>query len=261
MLNATASSHLSPGRQAVRTWLAVPMAPESDLNLLRNAFRLQRQSDLALCHLANAARLVRCPVGPFEIASPRRPEPSWWLLSQGVMGLGTRGQCGNFREKRTIRPGDWLETAGAMTPPGTWLEQAECRTAVELVAVPLVALNEACTLDPALLQAFAAVLAQRVRELSDSLYDMGTTDVTGRVARWLLRHAQGPASDGTATVTLTERKGTIAQHLGTTSESLSRALRRMSDASLVEVHGYELRLRDLEGLRRLASPAGSQRMI
>lgn len=256
MLNPTGSSRARPGRQAVRTWVPVAMAPSSDLDLLRNAFALGRQSDAALCHLANAARLIRCPVGPFEIASPRRPEPSWWLLGQGAMGLGTRDPCGHFSERRAIGPGDWLETAGAMSPPGTWLEQAECRTPVELLAVPLAAMNEACKLDPAFLQAYAAVLAQRVRELSDSLHDMGTTDVAGRVARWLLRQAKGLASDGTATVTLTDRKGTIAQHLGTTSESLSRAFRRMSEAGLVEVHGYELRLRDLEGLRRLASPAG-----
>lgn len=243
------------GRQAARPWLAHPVEPAPDVELLRAAFAPAHPSVTTLNHLANAARLVRCEAGPFLFSSPRRPEPSWWLVRQGVMSLGSRDAEGHFTEKRSIGPGEWLETAGAMTSPGTWLEQAECRSMVELLAVPLAAMNEACSFDSAFPQAYAAVLARRVRELNDSLHDIVSADVSSRLARWLLRRL--PPGDAGVEVhfVLPERKQTIAQQLGMTSESLSRALRRLSDAGVIAVNGYELAVKDLPALQRLAFPA------
>jgi CRP-like cAMP-binding protein len=236
-------------------WSVELTAPLSEAELLRQAFAPATVSDSALTHLTDAARLVRCAPGPFLIASPRRPEPSWWLVSRGRMALGTRTPSGQFVERRGIGPGEWLETAGAMSAPGTWLEQAECRTAVELLAIPLAALTEACTIDSAFPQAYAAVLARRIRELTDNLQDLTGADVTGRVARWLLRQTPAHDGDGAVRLRLTERKQAIARHLGTTSESLSRAFRRLTDDGLIAVRGYDVTLHDLDGLQRLAYPA------
>lgn len=235
----------------------------SDVDLIRHAFAPATLSDAVAQHLSQAARLVRCPAGPFEIASPRRPEPSWWLLRRGRMGLGALSANGTLVEKRSIGAGDWLETAGAMSGPGTWLEPSWCHTPVELLAVPLSAMSEACAMDPAFPQAYAAVLAQRVRALNDSLHDLVSADVAGRLARWLLRQTPAYELDGVATVLLAERKQALARHLATTSESLSRALRRLSDEGMVEVNGYAIALLDADSLRRLAYPteadAGARR--
>lgn len=244
----------APRRHAPGPWIAAaePVAP--DLDLLRRGFTPQPVNDAALRHLLEASRLVRCPAGPFALDSPRRPEPSWWLLRQGVMALGVRGASGQFADTRLIGPGDWLETAGAMDSPGHWSEAADCRTAVELLAIPIGALDEACALDRRFPRAYAGVLAHRVRELQDSLRDMAGADVAVRLARWLLRQPPESTGENEALVRLRERKQVIARQLGTTSESLSRALRRLSEDGLIEVRGYELRLRNLQGLRRLAGP-------
>jgi CRP-like cAMP-binding protein len=230
------------------------MPAPADLDLLRAGFAPARLSDHLLDHLLNSARLVRCEAGPFLLSSPRRPEPSWWLVRQGHMRLGSRTPEGHFVEKRSIGPGEWLETAGAMSSPGTWLEQAECRTRVELLAVPLAAMNEACSLDPAFPQAYAAVLARRVRELNDSLHDIVSADVGARLARWLLRRLPVGEPGPEVNFVLPERKQAIAQQLGMTSESLSRSLRRLSDAGIVTVNGYSLSVKDLPALQRMAFP-------
>jgi len=244
-----------PRALEARGWSVELTPPLSEADLLRHAFAPATLSEPALAHLTDAARLVRCAPGPFLIASPRRPEPSWWLVSRGRMALGTRTPSGQFVERRGIGPGEWLETAGAMSAPGTWLEQAECRTAVELLAIPLTSLSEACTIDSAFPQAYAAVLARRIRELTDNLQYLTGADVPGRVARWLLRQAPSHEGDGAVHLRLTERKQAIARHLGTTSESLSRAFRRLTDDGLIAVRGYEVTLHDLDGLQRLAYPA------
>lgn len=262
MLHTAVPAPSSPPPATARGWPAGVFegdAPElPDAGLLRQGFAPALLSPAVLDHLVNATRLVRCPAGAFEIASPRRPEPSWWLLRRGRMGLGSLAANGSLVEKRGIGPGEWLETAGAMSGPGTWLEQAWCHTPVELLAVPLTAMSEACVMDPAFPQAFAAVLAQRVRALNDSLHDLVSADVGGRLARWLLRQVPAFERAGVPTVLLAERKQALARRLSTTSESLSRALRRLSDEGLVEVNAYAIALLDLPGLQRLAFPPADQ---
>lgn len=248
----TASPSLPMHLSHPRPLVAALDADLSDIELLRRAFSPAVLGDEVLQQLSSSARLVRCPAGPFEVASPRRPEPSWWLVARGRLALGSRSGQAPFVETRCIGPGEWLETAGAMTAPGTWLEQAECRTPVELLAVPLAAMNEACASCPSFPSAYASVLARRVRELSDQLHDLASADVTGRVARWLLRQTPASERDGTLTVVLTERKQAIARQLGTTSESLSRSFRRLTNDGLVEVNGYQVVLRDPAGLARQA---------
>lgn len=116
--------------------------------------------------LARAARLVRCPAGPLTLASPRRPEPSWWLVRRGAVAVGRRLVDGRFIESRRLGPGQWLDVAGALTPPGTWLDDAECTSPCELLAVPVEALWHAYGHGPQDAQALAAVLAGRLRERS-----------------------------------------------------------------------------------------------
>jgi len=257
----TTSTGPAVGRQAPRPWATQPAEPAPDLDLLRAAFAPAHPSSAALQHLSSAARLVRCEPGPFLFSSPRRPEPSWWLVRQGTMSLGTRGADGHFVEKRSIGPGEWLETAGAMTSPGTWLEQAESRSMVELLAVPLAAMDEACSFDPAFPQAYAAVLARRVRELNDSLHDIVSADVAARLARWVVRRLPHGDPGVAVNFVLPERKQAIAQQLGMTSESLSRALRKLSGAGIVVVNGYELAVKDPAALQRLAFPVPGQKEV
>jgi CRP-like cAMP-binding protein len=256
MLDAPLLDRAHAAHRPVPPVPAPPWPDPSDKPLLRQAFAPAVPAEAVLHRLLDAARLVRCGAGPLAIASPRRPEPSWWLLRQGRIGLGPRTGSGAVVEQRWIGPGEWLDVAGALSGHGSWLEQAVCHTPVELLAVPLTALYEACAADESFAQAFAGVLAQRVRSLNDTLQELAGADLPVRFARWLLRQLAAHGDDtATPRLVLRERKQVIARQLRTTSETLSRTLSRLSRDGILEVKGYALTVRDLAALQALARSA------
>lgn len=228
---------------------------EADIALLRRAFDPSEPDEASLDTLRTHSLVVRHPIGPFHLASPAAPVPAWWLLRRGRMALGWQTEQGVFAEKRLIGPGEWLDVAGAMGTPVAWTESAQCRTPVELLAVPLNVLYQACAQDLALMQAVGRLLATRVRSLSDTLHDVVTADVPARLARWLLRRLDARGSEQPLRLVLTELKQSIAAQLGTTSETFSRALRKLSDAGLVQVEGYALTVLDADALACIAWPS------
>jgi CRP-like cAMP-binding protein len=85
-----------------------------------------------------------------------------------------------------------------------------------------------------------------------------TKDVLARCATWLLDHARLDEADGgrqTGSLQLQQRKRAVAQELGTTAETFSRTLAQLSRNGLIEMHGYALRLLDVQALQRLAGRA------
>lgn len=239
---------------------ASPAPTSAEIGWLRKAFASGLIQDSTLEHLAAAARRARCRPGPLELDSPCTPVPSWWLVLDGRVSLGARTADGTFMEKRGIGPGEWLDVAGALSGARTWVDQAVCLTSVSLLALPLSELFAACTQDTALAQAFGRVMAGQVRSLNERMNDLTTVDVPIRLARWLLRliDPEG-AVQMPIRVVLQERKQTIAQQLGTTAETLSRTLRRLADAGIVEVRRYELTIHDVSALHSLAHPHGLRR--
>lgn len=89
----------------------------------------------------------------------------------------------------------------------------------------------------------SAKLHATVRELD--LYALGSGGQ--RFAAWLLRAL--PAAEGAAAFTLPAAKRAVASRLNLSAEHLSRILRHLSAAGLVEVHGRRLDIPDVARLR------------
>jgi len=139
---------------------------EDDVALLRIALAPMPVPDSTLVRLSDASRMICCPAGRFTLGSPRRPEPSWWLVRHGCASLGRLGADGGFIERRLIGPGEWFDVTGALDLPGGWAEAAVIREPIELLALPLESLFEACDSDEVFARAFALTLATRMRELA-----------------------------------------------------------------------------------------------
>jgi CRP/FNR family transcriptional regulator len=100
---------------------------------------------------------------------------------------------------------------------------------------------------PAIATNLIARLSQRLREMAGLVEDLSLRDAPARLARYLLE-----LDSGDEVVTLPVKKGELAAWLGTRSETLSRVLRKLSDAGVISVKGSEVTIRDREHLLDLA---------
>jgi len=103
-----------------------------------------------------------------------------------------------------------------------------------------------------IIAALSAKLEATVRELDS--YALGSA--SQRFAAWLLRAAR-PGASGTASVTLPASKRAVASKLNVSAEHLSRILRELAGAGLIEVAGRTVRIPDLGKLSRHQAFDGS----
>jgi len=94
-----------------------------------------------------------------------------------------------------------------------------------------------------------AALAGFVRDFNQQIEDLSLKEVSARLASFILRKVD--ASDGD-TLTLETTKSELARSLGTTSESLSRNLRKMRDLKIIENRGNLIEVLKRDHLRSIA---------
>lgn len=146
-----------------------------------------------------------------------------------VLHLATTGET--FLEVASILDMDCPAFAEAIEP-------AEC------VLLPNAAFRAALDEDHALCQQLLAGMALRVRQFVGLLEDIVLRDALSRVAKYLLEKS----SDDDPTITLPSLKKHLASHLNLTSETLSRCLRQLLDAGLIESN-------EIQAIRIIDRPA------
>ena len=118
-----------------------------------------------------------------------------------------------------------------------------------LLAIPRRGFVELLRREPELALGVMALLASRLRLFVGQIAQLSLKEVPERLAGYLLllRAAQGRDE-----LTLDLPKGQIASYLGTIPETLSRAIKKLTDLGLVEVAGSRVRVLDPAGLAALA---------
>jgi len=93
------------------------------------------------------------------------------------------------------------------------------------------------------------VLVQRLRRADEKIGGLVLLDVNGRVARLLLDMAD---EGGGPKITRRLTHHTIAQMIGSSRETVSRAMRELVERGLIEVSRREISIKNREGLAMLA---------
>jgi CRP-like cAMP-binding protein len=126
-------------------------------------------------------------------------------------------------------------------------------TATALVGTDLLAVSSAAVLDlldrdPSFARRMLANMAVRLRRLIRDVESYSLRSAVQRVVGFLLHQAGAAGSGGRCTVVLPTSKQVLASRLNLTPETLSRVLRDLSLAGLIDVAGPRITLHDVPAL-------------
>lgn len=212
-------------------WAAVMGAPSLSLNELQaleavGSIRRVGSAELVFQREQNAEHLV--------------------AVLDGVVGLGSMSADQQFHLERSVHGPAWLDLSSAWMGAGHG-QDAQAMSAAVLLEIPLSGLRPLLQRFPDMNERLLMALAQTVQKLTGTTHDLMAKDAQKRLITWLLSRAAAPNGD----VALRERKRELAAQLAITPETLSRLLRQLMSAGLIEVRGYSIKLLNSAALRAL----------
>lgn len=125
----------------------------------------------------------------------------------------------------------------------------EAVEATVLVLLPAARVREVMLANPSALLAAMGILAAQVRRLTGSAADLVFLDLGRRLAKLVLAHTSNGA-DGRAVTEIGLSQSGIAAQLGTTRQSVNRALAGLARRGWLDVDGARIVVRDEAALRR-----------
>ena len=115
--------------------------------------------------------------------------------------------------------------------------------------IPGEAIRQLIQQNPTFAQLIIEVLSTRLRRSVDLIEDLSLRPVTGRLARLILDEADGDTLFRPAWYTQDE----LAARLGTVTDVIQRALRKLENDKLIQVERRQIHIVDRDALERLAA--------
>ncbi|MGD8719208.1 MAG: Crp/Fnr family transcriptional regulator [Candidatus Zixiibacteriota bacterium] len=175
---------------------------------------------------------------------------AFFVVAEGRVKVFKQSPDGRELIIKIMRAGDMVGEAAALTG-GRYPASAQAledTTAAEVPRREFIALVKEA---PELALGIIAALSARLYQISAVLEKLTLKEVPARLASYLLERATG-GGRGPERVDLDVSKTALAAELGTVPETLSRALRRLADAGVIEVEGRRVVILDPASLRLLA---------
>jgi len=212
---------------------------------LRRIQLLASLSDEALARLAQVA--LRREFGPGEaiILEGMDCEAAYFLL-EGRARVSRSSPGGREQVLARLGPGQAFNTVPPFCDRGTNHATVVALTPVVLYALPRAAMLRLVTEIPELALAFLRDFAARLDHLSDLVEDLSLRSVRGRLARFLLEHADEGALDRGWT------QDEIAAQIGTVRDVVGRTLRAFADAGLIRIDRQRIVLLQRQALEEEA---------
>jgi CRP-like cAMP-binding protein len=155
------------------------------------------------------------------------PAAGLWIIEAGRVKICRVSPDGREHILRFAGPGDSFNEIPALDG-GPNPASAITLSEVTAWVLPADVLRDVLRADHDLALAVIDVLAQRTRELVQQIEDLALCSVTARLARFLLLQLDNESLSGPGVT-----RASIAAHLATTPETVSRALRTLEDIGAV----------------------------
>jgi CRP/FNR family transcriptional regulator len=183
------------------------------------------------------------------------PAVSFYVVGSGKVKVFKLSPDGKEQILMIANPGDTFAEA-AIFNDSRYPAAAEAIEDSELLVVHKDRFVAQLGRNPNLAFSLIARLSQLLRKLTALIEGLALTDVTTRVAHYLLVEADASLlaegiSGKELTITLPEKKSVLASQLGTIPETLSRSLAKLMKEGVIEVDGPRITITDLSRLREL----------
>ena len=183
-----------------------------------------------------------------QIFSPDDKADRFYVILAGRVKIYQLSPKGDEQILHLYGPGNTFGEA-AMWATTNYPAHAETLARTTLLAVTRAALHELAARKPDMALAMLAGMSRKLQEFTLLIEQLSLKEVPARLAGVLLsllREARGE------TVRLQQTKRELASQIGTTAETLSRALAKLKKSGLIEVRASEITILDRKALAELA---------
>jgi len=172
---------------------------------------------------------------------------AFYIVVNGAMKLFRVSPQGTEKIMRLVRGGQSFAESVLFSDPPRYPVHAQAAEDTQLLAIERDAYLQLLRESFDTCRAVMAQMTQRIYAHWNEIEALSLHGAVPRVARYLLEQL---ASQGGPTVRLPLPKVQIAAQLGLAPETLSRALRKLTDGRAISVRGAAVQMRDEETLRR-----------
>jgi len=176
-----------------------------------------------------------------------------YIITEGKVKIGCCTQDGRENILTVMAPPDMFGELSILDPgPAPWT--ATALTNVRALPIDRTLLYEWIAEHPEIADRLLRMMARQLRRTTNSLADLTFIDAPARVAKQLLGLAQrfGYQENGAMRVTHGLTQEELAQLVGTTRETVNKALSDFSSRGWIRVDGKSVLISDSERLARRA---------
>jgi len=226
--------------------MTTPMDKAKLISALKSVPAFSALNDSALAGLAAACRVRSCGDGEAVFAADADAE-AFFLILTGQVKVFRTSPKGDEQILHLYGPGKTFAEA-AFWAGGRYPANAQAVSESSLLAVPRRAVEAALTKDPSLATGMLLGMSRKLQEFADLIDDLSLKEVPARLAGVLLAEAEAA---GAYTFELTQTKRQLAARIAAAPETLSRALKKLTNDRLIDVEGPRIALLDVPALKAL----------
>ena len=176
------------------------------------------------------------------------PATGFFILLSGQVRIFKAAPDGKEYTLHHIDPGQIFAEA-AIFRGNTFPANCQALKDSEAIHIPKVEFIQLLSAHPGIAIKMIGRLSAWLREFTIKLESLSLKEVPSRLASYILQHLAETDSD---VFMIETSKSELASELGTISETLSRALRKMIDSGVIEVHGNAVKILDHSRLEDIA---------
>ncbi len=216
--------------------------------ILKMSQLFSQLEDRSLDEIASASTLKNCDAGEV-LFYEGDPVHSLFIVGTGRVKVFKLSPDGKEQILMIAEAGDSFAEA-ALFAGGHYPASAQALEPSEVLAINRERFLGILQRHPNLALNMIARLSELLKKLTQLVEGLSLTNVTTRLARYLLDMIPDGAGDE-VTLTLPEKKSVLAAKIGTIPETLSRSLARLSRENIIVVDGSTIQVLDRERLQRL----------